>query len=101
MTNKKTPDIAIGKGRSGPGRPPGSLNKTTQSVKAALEQAFDELGGVQSLVGWARENETEFFKLYAKLLPVQVSADLNHKGSISIVVDTGVPRAPDEPKIDA
>lgn len=88
-------------GRKTGGRQPGTPNKTTQTVKAALEDAFDQLGGVERLVEWANEQPGEFFKLYAKLLPVQVSADLNHKGSISIVVDTGVPRAPDEPKNDA
>lgn len=84
-------------GTRGRGRPPGSQNKTTVSVKAAFEQAFDEMGGAASLVQWGREQPTEFYKLYAKLLPVQVNADMKHQGSISIVVDTGVPRAPDDP----
>lgn len=84
-------------GRKTGGRQPGSPNKTTVSVKAAFEQAFDELGGAASLVSWGREQPTEFYKLYAKLLPVQVNADMKHQGTISIVVDTGVPRAPDDP----
>lgn len=91
------PKIGPNRGNAGKGRPPGSQNKSTVSVKAAFEQAFDEMGGAAALVQWGREQPTEFYKLYAKLLPVQVNADMKHQGSISIVVDTGVPRAPDDP----
>jgi hypothetical protein len=27
---------------------------------------------------WARENQTEFYKLYARLIPVQVAGDIAH-----------------------
>lgn len=56
-------------GRKTGGRPKGGLNKTTRNVKQALERAFERLGGVRSLVAWGRENPTEFYKLWAKLLP--------------------------------
>jgi hypothetical protein len=88
--------IGPNRGNAGKGRPPGASNKTTASVRAALEEAFDNLGGVKSLVEWAKSEPTEFYKLYAKLLPVQVQADMRHQGSISIIVDTGISRAPDE-----
>lgn len=78
------------------GRPPGALNKTTRSVKAALETAFDTSGGIDALVAWARENRTEFYKLYARLLPIDVKADFKHRGTVTIMVDTGISRAPDE-----
>jgi len=87
-------------GARGRGRPPGALNKTTASVKAALEEAFDGLGGVQALIRWAQLEPTEFYKLYAKLLPVQVQADMKHTGTVNIMVETGVPRAPDDPVSD-
>lgn len=54
------------------GRRAGTPNKTTASVKAALVAAFDDLGGVESLVSWGRRNRTEFYKLWAKLLPAEV-----------------------------
>lgn len=57
------------------GRQKGTPNKTTASVKAALVAAFDELGGTGNLVAWAKENPTEFFKLWAKLLPTEVKLD--------------------------
>jgi len=59
----------MAEGRKTGGRPPGSLNKSTRNVKAALERAFERMGGVRALVAWGRENPTEFYKLWAKLLP--------------------------------
>lgn len=57
------------------GRQKGTPNKTTASVKAALEEAFVTLGGVPALAIWGADNLTEFYKLYAKLLPVQIAGD--------------------------
>lgn len=51
------------------GRTKGTPNKTTASVKEALEQCFEKLGGVDVLAKWAQENQTEFYKLWAKILP--------------------------------
>ena len=58
---------------AGKGRAKGTPNKTTASVKAALVEAFDKMGGVPSLVRWAKQNETEFYKLWTKMLPTEVS----------------------------
>lgn len=55
------------------GRPKGSQNKVTLSVKQALTDAFDCLGGVTALVRWARLNQTDFYKLWTRLLPLQIS----------------------------
>jgi len=75
----------------------GALNKSTLKVKEALEQTFEHLGGVQFMKEWASQEPTEFMKLYIKLLPVQVQADVRHDGVVSFVVETGIRRAPDEP----
>ena len=58
------------------GRPKGALNKTTVAVKTALERAFDGTGGIDALIKWAKANPAEFYKLWAKLLPVDLRADL-------------------------
>lgn len=55
------------------GRKKGSVNKTTAAVKDALTKAFDGRGGVRALTAWADENPTEFYKLWAKLLPTEVT----------------------------
>lgn len=72
-------------GNRGKGRKKGVPNKTTASVKAALIEAFDKLGGVKALVAWARTEKTEFYKLYAKLLPTEVKLDSNERRHITIV----------------
>lgn len=70
--------MAAQKGNThGRGRPKGVPNKMTTSVKEAIESAFSQLGGVSNMVKWAMDNETEFYKLYAKLIPVTVKADVN------------------------
>ena len=62
------------KGES-PGRLPGFPNKTTISVKAALEAAFLGLGGVPALIAWAEKEPAEFYRLWGKLLPKNVTIE--------------------------
>ena len=67
-----------GKGNpKGVGRPKGCLNKTTTSVKAALEAAFEGMGGVTRLKEWAEGSPEEFYKLWAKLLPAKIEAGMD------------------------
>ena len=58
-----------------PGRLHGSVNKTTVSVKAALEAAFTGLGGVPALIAWAEKEPAEFYRLWGKLLPKNVTIE--------------------------
>ena len=56
----------------------GVENATTAQCKNALQQAFMQLGGVKGLVEWGQANQTEFYKLWSKLIPaesVQTAAD--------------------------
>ncbi len=57
----------------GKGRKLGSVNKASASAKEAFRLAFEGLGGADALREWAEENQTEFFKLYARLIPTEVS----------------------------
>jgi hypothetical protein len=59
---------------SGQGRPKGVPNKTTVAAREAFQLAFEGLGGVTALQVWANDNQTEFFKLYGRLIPVDVNA---------------------------
>ena len=58
-----------------PGRLPGYPNKTTVSVKAALEAAFQGLGGVPALIAWGQQEPAEFYRLWGKLLPRNVTIE--------------------------
>jgi hypothetical protein len=82
MADKES--AGIGKGTPGPGRGKGTLNKSTASAKEAFTLAFKGLGGYEALTKWARDNETEFFKLYARLIPAEVHGV--DGGPLSVVV---------------
>lgn len=49
-------------------------------MKAAFLEAFDRRGGVDSLITWADANETEFYRLCGRLIPM----DVNASGSITL-----------------
>lgn len=55
------------------GRAAGQQNKLTRTVKESFGEAFEKLGGAEALVIWAKENQTEFYKLASKLIPADVN----------------------------
>lgn len=61
--------------RAGPGRPKGSLNKTTVAAKTMLLNVHEGIGGEKAMREWARENPTEFYKLWVKVLPQEVTGE--------------------------
>jgi hypothetical protein len=58
----------------GRGRPKGTPNKIGALVKQNIIAVFEGIGGTKSMMTWARRNRTEFYKLYARLVPTQVMA---------------------------
>ena len=58
-------------GNAGKGRKKGVPNRLTKSAKEAFACAFTGLGGARRLQAWAEENQTEFYRLYARLIPVE------------------------------
>ena len=58
------------------GRGPGTKNQFT-TLKSAFIEAFEELGGADNLVEWARCNQTEFYKMLARLMPREIHANVN------------------------
>jgi hypothetical protein len=49
----------------------GTPNKRTKTALEAFQFAFDTIGGAADLADWARTNRDEFYRLYARLIPVQ------------------------------
>ena len=78
--------MANNTGKKFGGRKKGTLNKSTASAKAAMEEAFDNLGGVEALMQWGEDNQTDFYKLWSKLIPADIKADVNATGEITINV---------------
>lgn len=77
MTEKESNISNRGGKREGAGRPAGVPNKLSATVKDNVIQVFDDIGGLETMAGWARENKTQFYNLYAKLIPMQVNAEVN------------------------
>jgi hypothetical protein len=73
-------------------KPFGAKNKIGAQVKENVIAVFNRLGGTHTMAEWARENLTEFYKLYARLIPTEVigefsirdAADLSDSELVSI-----------------
>lgn len=63
---------------AGKGRPKGAQNRLTKTIKAAIEAAFDKVGGPDYLAEMAIAQPAAFMTLLGKVLPTQ----LEHSGSI-------------------
>ena len=50
-------------------RPKGSPNKIGAGVKSNVIGVFEKIGGREAMAEWAKENLTEFYRLYARLIP--------------------------------
>ncbi len=90
---KKAPkkDHLFKKGTSGnpAGKPKGTVNKVTTEVKAALIEAFEKSGGVESLVAFAKANPDAFYKLWVKMLPTEVKAEVGLHPAVIAAINAG------------
>ena len=78
-------DAKVGGNRFG-GRAKGTPNKLTRTLKEAILQALDEVGGVDYLVRVANEDPRTFCALVGKVLPMQVEG---HNGDPIILMWAG------------
>lgn len=82
MPNKQTAN------KAGPGRPKGSVNKTTALLKDAILRAAEAAGGKDGLVGYlktqAKDNPGPFMALLGKVLPMQIGGDPDNPVVVSI-----------------
>ena len=66
-------------GLPGPGRPKGSANRVTVAMRDAVIAVFEDLqashqgeGHYPHFLAWAKANPTEFYRMAARQLPVQL-----------------------------
>ena len=78
----------MAKGVKTGGRKKGTPNKTTAKVKDAIMEAFDKAGGVDYLVGIAREDPKTFCSLLGRVLPSEVKAELTGADGAQLFPDT-------------
>jgi hypothetical protein len=46
---------------------------------------FNGLGGTSAMKEWAKANQTEFYRMYAKLLPLQVTGE--NGGPLQVITE--------------
>lgn len=91
---RPAPARKIGTGLAGPGRPKGLQNKMTGVLKDMIMTALTREGGVRYLRRQAKKNPTAFLTLVGKVLPLQVSGDLDQP-LIPHTITFVVSKAPD------
>ncbi len=69
------------------GRPKGTPNKVTKSVREHFATAFDLLqdDDTVNLTAWGKANPTEFYRLASKLIPLQVANDPDNPMPTTII----------------
>lgn len=73
-------------------RLPRNKDFSRKDVVSAFTNAFELIGGTPRLALWAHENESDFYKLYSRLLPSQASQALGEANEI--VIKHVLPRGP-------
>lgn len=51
--------------------------KINATAREQLELAFEQMGGVEALANYGRTDPEGFYKLWSKLLPLQIKADIS------------------------
>lgn len=78
-------------GRKTGGRVKGTPNKATRTVRENTLAVFDKIGGMKTMAAWARDNLTEFYRLYGRMAPADPDSPggadnpINHRGVIEFV----------------
>ena len=73
----------------GAGRPRGKPNNSTSLMRAAISAVFEDLqaghdgeGRYPHFLAWAKENPTDFYKICARRLPIQIEANSRTVGLV-------------------
>ena len=64
--------------RPGAGRPPGSENKITKTLKDAILASFEAVGGEEYLERMAEEEPKAYMGLLGRVLPAEIKATMEH-----------------------
>lgn len=57
----------------------GKPNRVSKTAKENVLAVFTRLGSTAAMAKWALNNQTEFYKMYARLIPQQIDMDVNIK----------------------
>ncbi len=102
--------MVFGKGNSLGGRKKGSKNRITNDVRQVFHRVYDEMGkdvidpksgksltGHEAMLLWARDNPTEFYRLYGKMIPqtAELPEDLHEDFVDELIFEDELPKLVD------
>jgi hypothetical protein len=80
------------------GKPKGVKNRVNRDIRQVFHEVYDQIGdhiinektgkpltGLEAMVVWARDNPSEFYRLYAKMIPT--TAELPSDGHEDFIDD--------------
>lgn len=70
-----------GKPKTG-GRQSGTPNRLTGAFREAVLNVYNNLGGHAAFLAWARENPTEYYRIAARLIPVELRQEVDTKVTV-------------------
>jgi hypothetical protein len=68
-------------------RTKGSRNKYGAQAKENIVAVFTRLGGTAAMADWAKDHQTDFYKMYASLAPKEVDATVTHRDETTLTDD--------------
>jgi hypothetical protein len=84
--------FTIGKPKTG-GRQPGVPNRLTSAFREAVLFVYDGLGGHDAFLEWARENQTEYYRIASRLIPAEMRDESSEK-RVTVIIDRLADRPP-------
>lgn len=63
-------------------------SKIGLNARENIAAVFTRLGGTAKMAEWAQENQTDFYKLYARLVPTDVKLSGDAENPIAIIQRT-------------
>lgn len=78
---KSTTSTRSRRNKALPARPgPKGPQAVTVGAREKLASAFERMGGEAGLVKWGKKNPTEFYRLWARLIPKEENVNVNTVG---------------------
>ena len=73
------------KGQKTGGRQVGTPNKVTTVFKDAVRTVYEDIGGHTAFAAWAKKNQTDFYKIAARLIPTETASNSDDNITVEIV----------------
>jgi hypothetical protein len=82
---------------AGIGRKKGVPNKLTKAAKELFELVHQDIGGRAAMAEWARRHRTQFYTLFARLIPVDSRVSVEHTTRLSYAEERALDAASGTP----